>query len=385
VQFQDAFGSPLVGTLRCARVNRRPSVEDVGEDDASSVGGQAPPPPPVPPPAKKTKTTKAAAAAAAKAEAEAALGVVASNGLSAMRPGVSSSKPLSQLEEWNLSNFRLLTDCVSNLADENDRKRRLEGEDTEDSKPVITSSQIQREGYQHTLSSLSTGNTTGTSTGSSGSNGSSSRHGSVVDAPLPSPVHRQGSHSSHSSTAPPPLASTSLDPLGDDLENEFVCVIRTSDSYFARYSTRSDLYMFVSTPLSTASMEAHDLKPGNAIARHASLGALNHPLHHQHALHGLMHNPLLSAAAQTSGSQQQDLHQHQHQGRERRKGGGSGSGSSKSSNSGVDSGTASLSGSGNDSASLLPKSENSSNTLDKRDNTSSETGSDDNTGENNSM
>lgn len=364
VQFQDAFGSPLVGTLRCARVNRRPSIEDVGEDDANSIGG-LPPQPPVPPPAKKAKTTKAAAAAAAKAEAkaeaEAALGAAVSNGLSAMRPGVSSTQPLNQLEEWNLSNFRMLTDCVSNLADENDRKRRFESESTEEAK---------REGYQHTLSSLSTGNTTGTS---SGSNGSSSRHGSVVDAPLPSPVHRQGSHSSHSSTAPP-LASTGLDPLGDDLENEFVCIIRTSDSYFARYSTRSDLYMFVSTPLSTASMEAHDLKPGNAIARHASLGALNHPLH------GMLHSPNpmgMGTGTPTAAQPQQGS-------RERRKSGGGG-GSSKSSNSGVDSGDASLSGSGNDSASLLPKSENSSSTLDKRDNTSSETGSDDNTGENNSM
>jgi hypothetical protein len=50
-------------------------------------------------------------------------------------------------------------------------------------------------------------------------------------------------------------------------------VIRTSDSYFARYSTRSDLYMFVSTPLSAASMEAHDQKDIlHGLGRHPGLG-----------------------------------------------------------------------------------------------------------------
>ena len=65
------------------------------------------------------------------------------------------------------------------------------------------------------------------------------------------------SHMSHTyETIAPPVVPASSNDL--EADSEFVCVIRTSDSCFARFSTRSDLYMFVSTPLSTASMQAHD-------------------------------------------------------------------------------------------------------------------------------
>eukprot|EP01032_Pedospumella_encystans_P010218 gene10218-11959_t len=318
VEFKDAFGNPLVGTLRCARVIRRPVVEELMEEDASetpTASAQLPP-------AKKSKTSKALVEATAATLVAAPLAVnVPSNGLSAFQPGVSNSR---QLEEWslaNLSSLRMLTECVSNMADDTDKKRQRDSGSNNQQEDEET----KQESYFKQVNAAS-------SAGSSSKNAlgpSSSTSGSVAgDAGIPEV----------------------------ELENEFVCVIRTSDSCFARYSTRSDLYMFVSTPLSTASMEAHDMRTGNSIVRHPTLAGNN-----QRAANG-------NSERQSNGG-----------GHKRRKS------KSPPSQSGSRSG-GSNNGSNNslgDSASHLPKSESS---LDKRDNTSLETNSDDShTGESSFM
>lgn len=331
MEFKDAFGNPLVGTLRCARVIRRPLIDDVLEEDASEA-----PAPSQLPPAKKAKTSKAAQAEAAAAVLAAApLTVnVPNNGLSAFQPGVSNSR---QLEEWslaNLSSLRMLTECVSNMADDTDKKRQRDSD--LNNQQLLAEEETKQEAAFYKQNSADT------------------------------------TSSSSKTAVMGPSSSTSGSVLGDagapeiELENEFVCVIRTSDSCFARYSTRSDLYMFVSTPLSTASMEAHDMRSGNSIARHPTLaggGSSNN----QRAANGNGERPGGSGKRRKSKSPPSQSGS---------RSGGSNNGSNTGSNTGSN-------GSLGDSASLLPKSENS---LDKRDTTSLETGSDDShTGESSSV
>lgn len=183
VEFQDSFGHPLIGYMRCARVNRRVMpVEDFSDDLYAD--------PPTPTPAagqgqgqaKKPKLKhdvdeqelKRLAAALPQYASAAASGMQVSN---------------LGVEEWNLTNFKMLTDCVSNLADRHDQSVRDVG---------------------------AAGDSLGQSSAAAeGTSSSGAANGGAI-----------------------------LDPEAD---SEFVCVIRTSDSYFARYSTRSDLYMFVST------------------------------------------------------------------------------------------------------------------------------------------
>jgi len=326
VEFKDAFGNPLVGTLRCARVIRRPVVDELLEEDASETPTAAA----QQPPAKKSKTSTAQVEAIAATLVAAPLAVnVPSNGLSAFQPGVSNSR---QLEEWslaNLSSLRMLTECVSNMADDTDKKRQRESDTNPQHQEDVETKQEPY--YKQQATAASSAGSASTSASKNANLGpSSSTSGSV--------------------TGDAGMAEV-------ELENEFVCVIRTSDSCFARYSTRSDLYMFVSTPLSTASMEAHDMRTGNSIVRHPTLAGNNH----QRAANG-------NSERQSNGG-----------GLKRRKS------KSPPSQSGSRSG-GSHNGSNNslgDSTSLLPKSESSQ---DKRDNTSLETNSDDShTGESSSM
>ncbi len=322
MEFKDAFGNPLVGTLRCARVIRRPVVEEVAEEDASETPTAAA----QLPPAKKSKSSKAQVEAIAATLVAAPLAVkVPSNGLSAFQPGVSNSR---QLEEWslaNLSSLRMLTECVSNMADDTDKKRQRESDQRQDDV------ETKQEPYYKQATVASSSGSASTKNANLGP--SSSTSGSV--------------------TGDAGMAEV-------ELENEFVCVIRTSDSCFARYSTRSDLYMFVSTPLSTASMEAHDMRTGNSIVRHPTLASNNHH-QQQRAANG-------NSERQSNGGGHKRRNSKSPPSQSGSRSGGSNNGSNNSLG---------------DSTSLLPKSESSH---DKRDTTSLETNSDDShTGETSSM
>lgn len=202
VEFQDSFGNPLIGYMRCARVNRRTAQDEVPDDLTIE-------------PATPLTAVHAKKAKLKHEVDEQELRQLYATATSGRTP---TGMQLSNLgmEEWNLTNFKMLTDCVSNLADRHDqtlREGRLERSGSKDSSTGQSSAAV--EAYAAAM---------------------------AASAPAADP----------------------------EADSEFVCVIRTSDSYFARYSTRSDLYMFVSTPLSAASMEAHDLKSSRHHGRQAA-------------------------------------------------------------------------------------------------------------------
>ena len=269
--------------------------------------------------------------------------------------------------DWNLTNFQMLTNCVSNMTEDHDKLQR--------SHPFATSdaSAMMHEPFPHLLAANTTTRLPATSTSSNCSR-------SLTD---PSPASHTSGTKNNTTTVNPAASTSTANPLeinADEVDSEFVCVIRTSDSYFARYSTRSDLYMFVSTPLSTASMEAHDLKPGNGIARHASLGVANLPVQAQPGASAVeVKNETghkRKANSSSGGSAKSSLSRS-----------GSQSGSRPGSNAGsVTNGGGSGNGSGNESISVVPKSTGSSENVYKNGITSSEGGSDDNNaGENGSL
>lgn len=213
VEFQDSFGHPLVGYLRCARVNHRPIAEDLPMDEPE------PEPTTITPTmlagakraklrqeAEEQELSRIAAAAAAMPFYGAAVGVNNSSN--------SSSSGGSGQSHMDLSNFRMLTECMTTMADSQGRVPRSVSQDT-----------------------TGTGMGTGTTTGTAG--------------------------------------ASPRGPVDPEADSEFVCVIRTSDSYFARYSTRSDLYMFVSTPLSAESIEAHDERSGRNSNKQLSASSRN--------------------------------------------------------------------------------------------------------------
>jgi hypothetical protein len=204
--------------MRCARVNRRaPAVSEEYADDEESEA-------PTPAPAAKRSKAKHDGESQHSQEARRATAAA----LSAMpfaATGPAAGMQISNLgaDEWNLTNFKMLTDCVSNLADRHDQAMRESSGGKDSGAKEI--------GHKHSFAAIT------------------------------SPVVVAASSAAQAAAADP------------EAESEFVCVIRTSDSYFARYSTRSDLYMFVSTPLSAASMEAHDQKDIlQGLGRHPGLG-----------------------------------------------------------------------------------------------------------------
>ena len=229
VEFRDSFGNPLIGYMRCARVNRRVAPEEVTDDldnDTASEQFTAPPAQ-----GKKAKLNHDAKAMELQRITSSLpyMNTTSGNGLGGPPMQISNLG----MEEWNLTNFKMLTDCVSNLADRHDKSMR------------------DGAGISKVISEDSAGNNSARSMAP------------VASSSLLSGYPQQQQQQQQQQLLPDP-----------ESESEFVCVIRTSDSCFARYSTRSDLYMFVSTPLSAASMEAHDQKSKDTVV------GLRHPSSH---------------------------------------------------------------------------------------------------------
>lgn len=211
MNFHDAVGQPIVGYLRCSKVHRRTTIQElqVSENIEKALQG---------PPTKKLKTAKNTSSAAN-------VNVVATiNKSSADLLGAINSTN-GHPANWNLANFKLLADCVSSLTEE-----KALGIDTP------TSS-------NDTTTNTSTESQKGTTNLSSSSKKSSS---SAVAAPSSTQ-----SLKSKSEVGTPSLSSV-------DYEEEFVCVIRTSEDCFVPYKSK-DILMFASF-LSAASIEAHDLE-----------------------------------------------------------------------------------------------------------------------------
>lgn len=136
----------------------------------------------------------------------------------------------SASSNWNMTNFKILTDCVNSI----------------------------EELKQEVLMMSSNNNNAGSSkTGSSktGSTSKFSSNSSDVSGDTPTGNDIKGGESSG--------GSRSNDGSNDE-EDEYVCVVRTSDSCFVPYNRHmhKDLLMF-SSGLSAASIEAHDFEMRN--------------------------------------------------------------------------------------------------------------------------
>ena len=199
VRFQDTLGHPIVGHLRCGKVHRRLSAQDLQPPEQIEKTSLSAPP--SGPPTKKQKTPK-------NSSQKTTDPLELLKNVSSSPTLLSSSGPPPQ--NWNLANFRLLADCVTSLTDEN--------------------------GNNHTV-----GQTIG--------NGQALKSHTNSTVSLATTTNSSNSKSEEGNSSPSPVES----------EDEFVCVIRTGEECFVPYRSNRDVLMF-SSSLSAASIEAHDLE-----------------------------------------------------------------------------------------------------------------------------
>jgi len=252
VHFQDVFGHPVEGYLRFAPVHRRIALPDELQEDydcsSNSHGLDGPPP------TKKSKTKNGGGSR------------------SHMDSRSMDMEPTDQ-SQWNLTNFNFLADCVSNLAhQEANMLADQQQQDLSDYSPTSSSihRKVTRDGGDMmdtvTMSEIALRNSS-----------------------LPYPLPEKG------------CCDMQMQPESPfDVDTEFVCIIRTSDTYFTQFSSQSDLYVFSSSSkLSTASMEAHNLlRPGTNsvqgsgldIKHHQRAGSSNSGSSHQSSGSGVIPN-----------------------------------------------------------------------------------------------
>ena len=174
-------------------------------------------------------------------------------------PAINSSN--SSLDDWNLSKFKLLTDCASSLT----------GDEALPSASPSFANMLSSSCSAKATSAAATPCTTETSF--LHFNNGLEAISSSSTASLPVSQHYNNSQSNHNSylaQQPPLPPQQQIAPQQqpqqqqtnqvDDSEDEYVCVIRTSDNCFAPHRmSNCDLLMF-SSLLSTASIFAHDLQ-----------------------------------------------------------------------------------------------------------------------------
>eukprot|EP01039_Chlorochromonas_danica_P009032 gene9032-9968_t len=312
VFFQDASGQQVMGYLRCSKVHRRTTFQElansvVNGNGASVGGGNSDDPSTVAmstsyhslPPAKKAKTRPGSsingngggssssqfhhhqhqqhilglpiaptpcpslASESAKLDPNNDNMDVVSNGNSLSNGGTGTGENGSSSNaDWNLSNFKLLTDCVSSLTKEDllsippkaivaahngHGNGQLSNADSNDNNSTANSTSNSGSGgntavnskkYHKTSSSKSISSSAGTSYGA----------GVVVGV---------GGENSVTTMLNDSITSSSGSNNGYDDDDEFVCVIRTADEYFSPHRSEQDLRMF--SVLSPASIAAHDL------------------------------------------------------------------------------------------------------------------------------
>lgn len=236
VFFQDAFGHPVAGSLRCTRVQRRTTLQEMQSVEGVEQQTAAPP-------AKKPRTKSNAS--------------VSSNSRSQQQEQLHASLPINgadfsrDLESWNLSNFKLLTDCVSSLAT-SDGVGYSNGMNNGHNMPLVASNgknsraAIQMPGEVEAALDVkrrAEGNSTSSDGATTGVNSNES----------------ESINTNWSNSNPP----------DNDKDEEFVCIIRTSEKCFASHRADRGLLMF-SSKLSTASMNAHDSEYKNIRVGRAS-------------------------------------------------------------------------------------------------------------------
>jgi len=309
VHFQDVFGHPVEGYLRFAPVHRRLNafpdemmMQAMSEDyccdggmgsssnnnNTHGMDGA--------PAAKKSKTKNGSSSGGGGGDR--------SSSSRSMHADSSSSRSMDMEQtdqsQWNLTNFNFLADCVSNLAHQeanllgpnHHHHQGHTNQDSVDYNPTTTVRKVSREG-----------------------------DGMMMMDPVTMSelVMRNNINSGSSSSSMMSSYPLAADPKGCemmmqqqmqmqqespfDLDTEFVCIIRTSDTYFTQFSSQSgDLYVFSSSSkLSTASMEAHNLlRPATGSGGHQGCSGLDMKHHHHHQRTGSSTNS--GSSNQSSGS-----------------------------------------------------------------------------------
>lgn len=269
VYFHDAFGHPLVGYLRCSKVYRRTTLQELqNAEGMEEVSATAPTPGrersdstvPVHSAGSVSSTTKKPRVSkngSGKGTAEATSassgssssnehtmphtkGNIAEKINSTTISSVGTTTGSGTMDDWNLSKFKLLTECASSLTgDEALPSASPKFADISRS-ALYTTTAEQYVNYES--ASMSSSSSAVYNNESNGHHSSSSQGG--------------GGSSNLNSTQ---QQQQSQQAAAADTEDEFVCVIRTSDNCFAPHRmSNCDLLMF-SSLLSTASIVAHDL------------------------------------------------------------------------------------------------------------------------------
>eukprot|EP01036_Dinobryon_divergens_P029608 gene29608-38730_t len=267
VYFHDAFGHPLVGYLRCSKVFRRTTLQELqNAEGMEELSATAPTPSrersdsnvpahsstagSVASTAKKPRVSKNASSKGAVETPTASVGAT-SLGHEITMPAITHTKGAiaekinnaptnasNDLEDWNLSKFKLLTDCASSLTgDEALPSASPKFADISRSAAYTTTAE-QYLNYE-----------------SASSSSSAAAYNNEANGQLIGAAQSGGGNSSTTNSTQQQQQQQAL----ADTEDEFVCVIRTSDNCFAPHRmSNCDLLMF-SSLLSTASIVAHDL------------------------------------------------------------------------------------------------------------------------------
>jgi hypothetical protein len=255
VYFHDAFGYPLVGSLRCSKVIRRTTLRETQNSEESIMDSDN-----LTSGSFQSSYDSQIVAKKARTNSSISSGNSSSSGGNSSSNN-SSSKSIHKVEDlskvddfraidtktnpegWmNCYNFKLLTDCALLT---------MVGDET----PLDTSSELA------THTAVANASITIAAT-SAGTNCLDSRvHGNRITS-------KSSVRSNGKGTEVRPPNEELLEGQDDVDEVEFVCVIRTSDDCFAPHSSSSsgreahknaNLLLF-SSQLSTASMVAHDLE-----------------------------------------------------------------------------------------------------------------------------
>jgi len=112
VYFHDAFGHPMIGHLRCSKVNRRSSLQDLQASDAAEKASSDPP-------SKKARTTKNSSSSDHSSST-----APQKHDQSIAMNGQQNS------DNWNLSNFNILADYASHFNEEMQGKETSRGKNS---------------------------------------------------------------------------------------------------------------------------------------------------------------------------------------------------------------------------------------------------------------
>eukprot|EP01038_Epipyxis_sp_PR26KG_P007259 gene7259-9896_t len=300
VYFNDAFGHPLVGYLRCSKVVRHTALHEYQSNlenaiqfaENSSYTSELKNSNGSLPPSKKVKKNNGSLNSGSESAFDTSMKQekVSTSTLSnsghntgSTSDGSNGKTPLPSenvdnemsrtysSNDWNLANFKILTDCVSSLAEASILNSQTSN-GTNQSKSVKSSSSGNND-----VQNLKNNSNSVELSKSNVNNNNMSNMMSVVSI--------KNSHNSNNNNASNSMESSSQYDLSSyqmvnssqiiQEDDEFVCVIRTTDSCFVPHSASNRQLLMFSSLLSTASMVAHDRESGGNTQEHQRQGSPN--------------------------------------------------------------------------------------------------------------